>query len=207
MTKGKAGPVIVVAAIFDLFQIFFVFFWFLGPALASLYCTAKVSSWVGSLWGLVPAACTGVAAVGGSAATAVTVPIGVVMAFAVGLFGWATIILWIALTNSRVFKEDKGAIVRIIIGLIIDEAPLIGALPALSYTTWRLYHTQIKMDKAKLKRYQAEQKADEERERQEQALQYMQYRALKEAQMQEMEAANDAQYKQDEIPEEGRRAA
>ncbi len=161
MTWGRAMPVLVVAGIFDLTRLFFVLFWFFGPALAAVYCASTASEWVGSLWGLTAAACGVGAAAAGAAVSAFTIPFGTVMAMAVGLFGWLTIGIWLMRTNARIFKENAlwfGA------SLLISEVPIIGSIPALSITVWKMYKTQIRIEKVAFKKLGKEH-ADEERKR------------------------------------------
>jgi len=194
MTWRKAAPVLTVAVIFDLLRIFFVLFWFFGPALAAAYCANTASGWVGSLWGLTAATCTVGATAAGAAISAVTIPFGVVMAMAVGLFGWLTVGLILVKTNARIFKENAlwfGG------SLLISEIPLIGSLPALTGVVWKMHRTQIRIKKAEMKRWEKEQAALQLQERNRQTEQRMQVQAVQQAQIIQQEAANDDQYTQE----------
>ena len=120
-------PTIVMSGTFDTVRLFFTFFWFLGPALAALYCTAKasgvLSSWTFGWLGMKTAAivCSGVAAVVGTAAVEATTPIGVVMAMATGLIGWLVIGMKMVMTNARIFKEN---LFSFVVSLAVSEVPL-----------------------------------------------------------------------------------
>jgi len=209
MTRGEAALVIVAAVVVDLLRGFFQLFWFFGPALAALYCENTVSGWVGSLWGLTEVACDAGAVVAGSAASAVTAPFGVVMAIAVGLFGFLAIGLWIAVTNKRLLKTVEGAPLQFAGAFAVGEIPFLGAFPVFTVILWKLYATQIKVEKAALKKWEKEHAAarQQERERQAQAaaLMRMQQEAANDEAYGQIDAANDESY--DETPEETRRAA
>jgi len=176
MTWGRAMPVLVVAGIFDLLRIFFVLFWFFGPALAAVYCVSSVSGWVGSLWGMTAAACGIGAAAAGAAVSAFTIPFGTVMAMAVGLFGFLTLGLWILAKNARIFKANATGSLWFVGGFGVSQIPLIGALPAFSFVLWKLYKTQIRVEKAARRKWEKEQADGRERERNRQTARLMQAR-------------------------------
>jgi hypothetical protein len=144
-----------------------------------------VSSWVGSLWGLTAAAC---AAAGGVLGYFGAVPIeafGVIMAMTVGLMGWLAIGLMLIITNSRIFEENAGHALWFAGSLLISEIPIIGTIPALTIIVWRMYRVQIKKEAAALQKYESEQAAALAEERQQQqiaAAEFMQARALQQAQ-------------------------
>ena len=203
MTWGRALPVLAASFVFDALRSFFGMFWLFGPALAAAYCTAVVSgtleTWTFGLLGTktAAAACTVAGAAAGSLLSAPLIIFGTVMAMAVGLFGWMTIGLVIMMTNARIFKEHAGHSLLSIVGLGISELPLIGALPALTGTTWRMYHTQIKTDEKAMEKYEKENAAEQLQERREQAAELMQF-----AQAEQQAAANA-----EEIPDELHEAA
>lgn len=219
MAWGKASPVLVLAALFDLARIFFVLFWFFGPALAAVYCSSKVSDWVGSLWGLTEKACVAGAAVSGAYISAITIPFGVVMADAVGFAGFLVLGLLVIITNARIFKSNPTIMLRLTGSLGVSIIPLVGAIPVFSFTLRRLYAKQIRVETAARKKWEkehAEEIAQQTQERQRQAAQFMQARDMQAVQMMGQEAANDAaynqaandeKYDQEEIPEEVRRTA
>jgi len=178
MTWGKALPVLIVAGIFDLVRLFFQLFWFFGPALAGLYCTSTASGWVGSLWGLTEAAaCTAGAVVAGSAASAFTVPFGVVMAGATGLIAFLALGLWIARANARILKSVANAPLQFAGAFAVGEVPLLGAFPVFTVVLWKLYSTQIKVEKAAHAKWKKEQVALRQQEREQQREQFMQAQA------------------------------
>lgn len=185
MTWGKALPVMVVCILFDAVRLMFEQFWFFGPALAGLYCTAKVGA--GSVGAAV---CSTAATAAGFFAAPAIAAFGVVMAIAVGLFGWMAVGLWNLITNARIFKENAGNALWFVGGLLVSEIPIIGSAPALTGTAWRMYSVQIKKDKEALKQYEEKQQADLQQKRNRQM---EQLRAVQAARAEE-EAANDAVY-------------
>lgn len=184
MTWGKAAPVLVVCLVFDAIGFFFELFWFFGPALAGVYCTVKVSSWVGSLWGTTATVCAAGATALGYFGAGPLGAFGVIMATAVGLFGWLTIGAWLMITNSRIFKENA---LWFASSLGVTEIPLIGMLPALTAMTWKMYRRQINTEKAALKKYDQEQAAAQAEERQRRIAEFMAMRAENEARVAEQE--------------------
>lgn len=207
MTWGKAMPMIVVAGVFDLVRIFFEMFWFFGPALVAAYCSMSASEWVGSLWGLTEAACATAAGVAGFYGAAVTIPFGTTMAMATGLFGYLTLGLWILMKNPRIFIANASGSLWLAGGFGVSVVPLIGAIPAFSLVLWRLYRTQIRVEKAALKKWEKEHAAAKRQEREQQAaaLMRMQQAAANDEAYEQVAAANDEQY--DEVSGETRRAA
>lgn len=166
MTWAKALPVLAIALIFDALRFLFEQFWFFGPALAAVYCTAKVNgvltAWTTGLLGAktAAAACGAGAAVAGYFGAPAFEAFGVVMAIAVGLFGWMTVGLILIITNSRIFKENEGHALWFVVSLLISETPIIGSIPGFTIITAKMYSTQIKKDKEALKKYNERQTAE-----------------------------------------------
>jgi hypothetical protein len=207
MTWMQAAPVIVVGAIFDAVRIFFEWFWFFGPAVGALYCTAKVSGTIGtSLGGTL---CGGLASVAGYFGSPALVAFGTVMAIAVGLLGWMVVGLFLLVKNPRIFKENAGHALWFITSLAISEVPILGSAPALSVILWKMYATQIKKDKVVLKQYNEQHAAQllQERNEQAQTAQFMQIRAAQSAQLEEQEAESEAAYAEAAEDEENNEAA
>ena len=210
MTWGRALPVLAVCIVFDFIRIIFEWFFFFGPALAAVACTIGVNSVIGTSVAevtgkVVTGACVAGAGVLGFFGSGAIETFGIIMAMAVGLLGWGTVVLLLAILNPRIWKSNVWAFVWSILGFGISEVPLLGTLPMLTITHVRLYAAQIKKDKEALKHYQEEQgqvAAAVARSAQQQ-------RFLEQAQVFQQEAANDEQYEQaeEEIPDEVRRAA
>ncbi len=197
MTWGRARPVLAISFVFDALRLFFEMFWFFGPALAAAYCTSVASgtlaTWTFGSLGTkaAAAACSTVAAAGGSLLSAPLIIFGTVMAMAVGLFGWLTVGLVLMMTNSRIFTEHSGHSLMSIIGLGVSELPLIGALPALTGTTWKMYHAQIKTDAEAMKKYEKENAAAKLQERRQQAAELMQIQGARLNQVQQQDAEQE----------------
>ncbi len=200
MTWGKAAPIIVVAVIFDALRFMCDQAWFFGPALAALYCTAKVSGILSTYTfgllgtGTAAAACVTVAGVVGAAGVAAVEAAGTVLALAIGLLGWLTVTLFLVLTDSRIFKTDKSSLLWLVGGLFIAEVPFINMLPGLTGTTIKLFATQIRKEKAAhadWARANAARLATERAEREREALLLQQQIAEQEAAAAAEEAAEE----------------
>jgi hypothetical protein len=168
-------------------------FWFFGPALAALYCTVKVSDSIGSLGGIVAGACTAGAATAGGLAFGAIEMFGVVMAMAVGLIGWLTIFLIQLINNAGIFKENFSMIIRLAVGLLISEIPIINALPSLTIINITMFHIQIKKGREALEKWEKENATALAQEREQQAQQVAQSQATQQmqfAQQQEQEEQN-----------------
>lgn len=164
MTWGRAIPVLAIAVVFDLLRLFFEMFWFFGPAFAAVLCTTWANSALGTTVAgvagkLVAVGCSTAAGAVGYLGIGPITAFGIVMAMTVGLFGWATVTLVLAITNPRIWKSDVWSWVWSIASLGVVEMPLLGAIPMLTITHWRLYAAQIRQDKAALKRYQKAQES------------------------------------------------
>ena len=175
MTWAKASPVLVLCIIFDALRFMFNQFWFFGPVLIGIGTSAVIDGAVGKVAGVI----AGGASVLGAPELQV---FGIVMAMAVGLFGWLTIGLLLITTNTRIFKENAGNALWFIASLGISEIPFIGALPALTGTVLKMYGTQIKKEKRALKQYEQQQATERLQEQKQQAVELMQVRAAQLAQ-------------------------
>ncbi len=187
MTWGKAAPILAVCVIFDALRLMFEMFWFFGPAMAALYCTVKVSGVVGTTLG--GFACGVGATVAGTLGAPAIEVFGVVMAIAVGLFGWLVIGLWLMVTNARIFKENAAWFAG---SLLISEIPIVGSIPALTIIVWKMYRTQITLEKAEMQRYEQERAAAERQEREQRIALVLHNQSLQQAQIEQEEAADDA---------------
>lgn len=175
MTWTKASPILVLCVLFDALRFMFNQFWFFGPVLIGIGTSAVVGGVTGKV--------AGVIAGGASVLGAPELQIfGIVMAMAVGLFGWLTIGLLLITTNTRIFKENASNTLWFIAGLGISEIPFISTLPALTGTVLKMYSTQIKKEKAMLRKYEKEYADAQLRERKQQAAELMQVRAAQLAQ-------------------------
>lgn len=198
MTWGGAAFPLAIAIVTDLLRTFFNFFWFLGPALAALYCAQKVSEWVGSLWGLTETVCAGLAVKAGAVVSAVTIPFGTVMAFSVAVFGFLALLLIIVMRNRRLFKTAATAPIQFGAAFALSSVPLVGALPFFTFTIGRLYGAQIKTEQAEFKKWEKQNAAAELEQRRQQAAYAAQLQAAQQTQFMQQEAANEAMYEQEE---------
>lgn len=191
MTWGRATPILAACAVIDALRFMFEMFWFFGPAIAALYCTVKADSVVGSLGGLTAGVCSLAAGAAGTVAVPAIEAFGVVMAMAVGLAGWFLIGLILTTTNKRIFKENA---VWFAGSLLISEAPIVNALPAMTVIVWKMYSNQIKIEKAAMKKYEEDHAAEMREEQQRQLL--IQQQVAEQMRRVKQEAANDAEYTQ-----------
>ena len=212
MTWGKASPIFIVAGIFDALRLMCEQLWFFGPALVALYCADKVGG-IALVGGLLVKACIAGAAVGGAYGLPIIEALGIILAIAVGFMGWLIVGLMLVMTNRRIFKENSLNIVWFAGSLLISEIPFVGTLPALSGTLFKMYRTQIHKEKAALAEYKKKSEEARVQERQRQAAEVMQMRAMQQDQEQaieeeagaETEAANDESYAEQEEEEETKR--
>ncbi|MEK7101672.1 MAG: hypothetical protein AAB882_00770 [Patescibacteria group bacterium] len=202
--------VLVAAGIFDAIKAFFNMFWFFGPALAAWYCAKVAGGWVGSLWGLTTAACTALAVKTGALAAAVTIPFGTVMADATALSGYlvvGTLVLW---TNMRILKTLTNGVLKFSASAGASAIPLVGALPFFTFTLWRLYRTQIRLEKKAFKKWESANAAAKLQQRNQQTAQILDFQAARRVQSQREQAAEqEAQEATDErkSPEDEKMAA
>lgn len=208
MTWPKAAPVLIVAVIFDAVRFMFTWLIFFGPAFVGLICGVATGS------ATVGAVCTvgaGAASLMGAAAVEA---FGIMMAMATGFAGWLVVLIILFISNGRIFKENAlwfGA------SLLMSEVPFLNSLPALTFTMWKMHRTQIRVEKAALKKFNEEHAAEQQREQNQQAAQMMQLQAAQQAEFMEQEAANETVYaeaandeeygNEEEIPEEVRKVA
>lgn len=205
MTWMRAAPILALSVVFDVLRSLCGMLWFFGPVLAAAWCADKVSAVVGETVG--EFFCTAGAAAAGAAASPLLGAFGAVAAMAVGLFGWMTIGLLIVLTNARLIKEHTGHSLWFASSLLVSEIPLVGSLPALTFTIAKLYRTQIKKDAEALAAYEKERgvvSLQEERERR--ASLFTQARMMRE-QEEADEAERALNETNEEIPDEMREAA
>lgn len=187
MTRSKSAPVIVGAAIFDLIRIFFVFFWFLGPALAGIYCTVKTSEVVGTT--IAGTVCGAAAIAGGAAISAATTSFGVIMADAVGFVGFLALGLWIVMTNARILKAVATGPIQFAGAFAVAEIPFLGALPVFSVILWRLYGAQIRTEKKTHEKWKKETASAQlqQRQRNQQLAQAAQTQAAQQEQLMQIQ--------------------
>ena len=191
MTWTKAAPVLVVCLAFDALRFLFEQFWLFGPVLIGAATSSALNGGVlGKTAGVLAGGAAGI--VGGPILAA----FGVIMAMAVGFLGWMAIGLGLLITDARIFKENAGNTLWFVFGLGVSEVPFVGSLPAFTAITWRMYHSQIKKERAALKRYKEEQAELLRAEQAQQAAEIMQARADELAQAEQQEAENDAAYEQ-----------
>jgi hypothetical protein len=194
MTWGKATPVLVVAAVFDALGFMFDWFIFFGPAFAALYCTIKIGDTIGTT--AAGAVCTLGAGVAGVFGAELSAPFGMVMAMIISFAGWLAVLIILLVFNGRIFKENAlwfGA------SLILTEIPFVGSLPFLTATVWKMYRTQIRIEKEAHAKWKKENADAELQERQRQNVQLMQTQAM---QQQELDAEWSDQMSQQENQEE-----
>lgn len=205
MTWGRALPILAVAVVFDALRLMFEMFWFFGPAIAAILCTTAVSSDSSIATTIGGAACSIGATAVGIIAVAPIQAFGVVMAMVTGLAGWLTVGLLLLVTNSRIFKENALWFAG---SLLVSEVPIVGSIPAITLVLWRMYHHQIKKERADMKAYAEERSSIGLEERRQQVSYAMQAQNAQLAQAEMQEATNEDEYDgNEEIPDIERKAA
>ena len=200
MTWAKAMPVLVVCLIFDALRFMFEQFWLFVPIFIGVGTSALIGGGaIGHVAGTVVGGAAGIFGAG------VIEVLGIVMAMAVGFLGWMTVGLVLMITDARIFKENASNALWMLFSLGVSEVPLVGTVPVLTGTTWKMYHTQIKKETAALKQYEKEQDTLRQQEQEMQAQQVIQ--AVQMRMAEEDQAANDEDDDDEEIPAEAREAA
>lgn len=191
MTWAKALPVLIVAGVFDTLRAFFELFWFFGPALAAVACTAAGSTYVGTV--VAGVACTTAAAVAGFFGAGAIEVFGIVMSMALGFLGFLVLGLWVTLSNARIFKANTTGMIWLMGSLGVSLVPFIGAIPSFTLSLIKLYRVQIRVEKLAFKQFQASQAAAQlqERRRQEALLQERAAQTERERQEEEMRQAEE----------------
>lgn len=198
MTWSKAVPVIVVAGLLDALRMFFEMFWFFGPALAAVACTGIVNNAINTsvtamAGKLVATGCTAAAGVAGFFGVEITETFGIIMADAVALMSFLILLLWVLMTNARLFKASSGGMFWFVASFGLSEIPFVGTFPAFSVVLFLLYRRQIQADARTLKKWNAEQAERQRLEREEQLAQIVQLRNAQAAE-DAREAANEDHY-------------
>ena len=202
MTRREASLVVAAAVVFDLLRLLCIFFWFLGPAVAAIYCVNKVGAWVGSVWGLTEKVCGLAAGAAGIYASAATIWLGAILADAVALIGFLTLGMIIIITNRRILKTAASAPLQFAGAFGVSAVPFIGSiLPVFTFILFRLYRGQIRVEKAAHKKWQEETAAARKEAQEQQRAQLLQQQAAIQARTAQ-EAANDETFAQAENDED-----
>jgi hypothetical protein len=202
MTWPKASKTLMVAGISDALRYFFLMFWFFAPAIAVVYCSAKVDgvlqNWTAGMLGAKTAAVACTTAVGGTIVglTAITGGLsaeaveafGTIMAMAVGFLGWLTVTLMVVLTDMRTFKENPSSALWVFAGLTASVFLM----------AWRVYAAQIKREKAAYKKWEKENAAVLQEQRNEQVARATLLEQEQQTQSAQEQAANNEQYAQEQ---------
>lgn len=210
MTWGRAAPLIGLAAAFDLVRIFFLGIVFFGPAMLAAACTYETSGAVSTIsFGLLGTKTAALGCVGGvlagvAAANLVTAGgvtaalgfFGYIMGTSIAFMGWCTLGIIIALTNRRLIVANAKALIPTLIGFGVTQLPFINFLPALTGTTARLYHTQIKTERAAYAAWETATAAARAKEQQE-----MLQLAMLEARREQEELLAQEAEQEEEIPD------
>jgi len=187
-------------------------FWFFGPALAAVGCTYATNSYfettVATLGGkAVATVCTAGSAVVGFFFAGPIETFGVIMAMAIGLLGWLTIWFILVISNGRIFKANASSALMMLLGLGLSELPILNVFPALTSTTAKMYHTQIKKEKVALKNWKKDQELLAQQQRDQQIAQMMMARRQGEIEEAEYRDAEEAKaLAQEEIPDDEQEA-
>lgn len=185
---------LIFCAIFDLLRTIFVYLWFFGPLLMGVFCASTVTGKVGTFIG--ETLCGSLSLAVGVAASPALIAFGAFMAMVIGFAGWLAVGLILLFSNRRIYSENAMSLLWSLLGLGASELPFINALPVLTLTVGKLYHTQIKKEK---RRFAAWEKNEIERV----SVEYDEQRALFAARRAEAEETR----RQEEIPAEDRLVA
>ena len=157
--RWSSAPVFAAFVILDLLRAFFQLFWFLGPAVAAIICTAGVNSVVDTSIAdaggkIVAAGCAAAGVVGGAAASGFTTPLGIIVADAIGLFSFLSLKLWMNV-SPRMHRVHKNTVLWQMGSLLLSELPFLGAFPVYSLFVWISIGKAIQIEKKELKKWEA----------------------------------------------------
>ena len=160
MTMWRAAPIVAGAAVFDFVRAFFQFFWFFGPALGALACTAGTNVVIGASVSevagrVVAAVCTSGAVVLGTVFSESTALFGVIVADALGLFGFLTLKMWVY-SSSRRRRALKKTWLWHVGTLLFSSIPFVGAFPIYSVVLFFTFRHQIKIEKEDYRKWEKE---------------------------------------------------
>lgn len=195
MTWTKALPALLIAGVFDALRYFFALFWITGPALIGGVVAQKASGVLGAKLALVLGGAAGAAA--GYYGAPVFVTLGAVMSIVVVILGLLTLLVFLLISNPRIFKRDMFYLPWILFGIVAS----------LLFTTWKLHRTQIRKERATLAAWRSRHAADERARQARRAALLARARAER-TQAEAARAATEAEEEApEEIPEEVREAA
>lgn len=195
------------AGIFDLLRLACGYFWLFGPAFAAIYCQQKLSGILGET--LSASVCATGATYLGVKAVPIFIMFGTVLSIAIGIFGWLTVASIIFFTNERLIKEGTSNVFWLAGSLLVSEIPIVGSLPALSGTVYKLYSAQIKKEKELKQAYLAQQAQEAKEVRSQKVVNIFQAKrmqALVNARQEEALLEQAAMQTEEEIPVTARKA-
>jgi hypothetical protein len=159
MNAMKATILMSLALVFDVLKFMATQLWIFGPALVGGAAGVAVASQYGALAGkaagLITGAASGAAELIPGVAAGVEL-IGVILALAIGLLGWLILITVMASFRIRFFKGESRNFLRLFVGFLVSEIPLIDALPSFTVSTWLIIRGEYKAQKEAKAKYDAE---------------------------------------------------
>lgn len=187
-SRVEAAPILAAFIVLDLLRAFFQFFWFFGPAVAAIVCTAGVNSLIDTSLvdaggKIVAAGCAAAGVAGGVVASGFTTSLGIIAAEAIGFFSFLSLKLWMNM-SSRMRTVHKNTTLWQMGSFLLSELPFAGAFPVYSLFVWISIGKAIQMEKEELKKWEEATAAA----RQKQQMQMAQAQAIGQVQAEEQEA-------------------
>jgi hypothetical protein len=189
MTNTKAAILLGLAVIFDVLKFMCTQLWFFGPALiGTAVAAATGSKAVGALAGALGIGAQVFPAIGIGIAV-----LGLILAITVGFLGWLILIITMAAFGIRFFDGHNRAFLRIFVGFLVSELPLIDALPSFTFSIWSIVRGEYKADKIARKEAAAKQAVVLRQEQRIDSMKQKQILALQAAQAAQEEADAEKQ--------------
>lgn len=207
MTWSKAMPKLIVSGLLDFIRICLEWLGFLGPVLAAALTVTALNSSGWTSW--LPGFAKDLAGLSAAALVAAAFPVlealGIILSMAIGFISWLGMGLWLVMSNRRIFKANAFNLLWFVAGLGVDEVPFVsGFVPGLTLTVWNMHRTQIKKERAELKKWEAQ---NQERLAAERAEQVAEAQAYLAAQQAGASAAQEAQLAEEDAEREAQDAA
>jgi hypothetical protein len=192
MTGSKTAILIGLSLLFDAIKFMCTQLWFFGPFFIGLVGSAVTGGgWFGVAVGTIIT--TALALTAGAALEMM----GLVLAMAIGIFGWLVVLS--AMFSFRMKPFHNRSFLKTMLGMLVTEIPFVDALPSFTISVWMIIREEKKADRAALAEYKA---AEAARLAREQRWQQLQQRALEEQAANDIEAQEAEAEAEDEAAEE-----
>lgn len=190
---GLTGVILLsLAVVFDVAKAFFASLFLTGSAIAGLVVAGALDSSSLTSWlpGFAKAGVGALAAVGTGVAAGPELEIfGIIAAMLIGFVGWVILIFTMFFSGITFFSGRPRSFLKLFVGFVASEVPLIDAIPTFTPTIWLLLRDERKEYRKELAAYKKTLADAEQAARVQQTEQLI---ALKQAQARAREAEQEA---------------